>query len=93
MLMVHQLSEKINCDHLFNIFSLYGNVYKVHPDFRQCLPGFNASQIKFLPGKPVAMIQMDNAMSAAYGLECLNQKDLFGSVVSITSECLQGHRT
>ncbi|XP_046839506.1 heterogeneous nuclear ribonucleoprotein L-like isoform X3 [Xenia sp. Carnegie-2017] len=63
VLMVYGLNpEKLNCDRLFNLFCLYGNVIK----------------IKFLTNKPgVAMIQMSDKMASEMIIKNLNGLELF----------------
>ncbi|XP_057295132.1 heterogeneous nuclear ribonucleoprotein L-like isoform X1 [Hydractinia symbiolongicarpus] len=56
-------NEKMNCDHLFNLFCLYGNVVKV----------------KTLVNKPgAAMIQYTDKMSTDISIRNLNNLTLFG---------------
>jgi len=56
-------SERMNCDHLFNLFCLYGNVVKV----------------KTLVNKPgAAMIQYTDKMSTDISIRNLNNLTLFG---------------
>jgi heterogeneous nuclear ribonucleoprotein L len=56
-------NEKMNCDHLFNLFCLYGNVVKV----------------KTLVNKPgAAMIQYTDKMSTDIAIRNLNNLTLFG---------------
>ncbi|XP_028396801.1 heterogeneous nuclear ribonucleoprotein L-like [Dendronephthya gigantea] len=63
VLMVYGLHpERMNCDRLFNLFCLYGNVIK----------------IKFLTNKPgVAMIQMSDKMASEMIIKNLNGLELF----------------
>ena len=63
VLMVYGLNpETMNCDRLFNLFCLYGNVIK----------------IKFLTNKPgVAMIQMSDKMASEMIIKNLNGLELF----------------
>jgi len=67
--MVYGLNhEKVNCDRLFNLFCLYGNVIRV----------------KFLKSKEgCAMVQMGDATSVERALHNLNGAFFFGSKIQV----------
>nr|XP_005987951.1 PREDICTED: heterogeneous nuclear ribonucleoprotein L-like [Latimeria chalumnae] len=74
VLMVHGLHpEKMNCDRVFNIFCLYGNVEKV----------------KFMKSKPGAcMIEMGDEFAADRAITHLNNSFFFGHklIVSVSKQ-------
>ncbi|BHF81760.1 hypothetical protein SprV_0802489400 [Sparganum proliferum] len=66
VLMACNLPEGVNCDHLFNVLCLYGNI----------------ARIKFLKSRPgCAMIQMGSKESADRVSEHLNGATVFGQVI------------
>lgn len=69
-MMVYGLNpDRINCDRLFNLFCLYGNVVKV----------------KFLRTKEgCAMVQMGDAMAVERCVSSLNKITLFGNELQIS---------
>jgi len=70
VLMVYGLTnEVLNCDKVFNLFCLYGNVTK----------------IKFLPNKQgSAMVQMADANSASVALQHINNTTLFDTTINVS---------
>eukprot|EP00124_Ichthyophonus_hoferi_P003051 Ihof_evm1s241 gene=Ihof_evmTU1s241 len=68
VLMVYNLDAKMNCDRLFNLFCMYGNVAKV----------------KFLPEKPgMAMVQMSDGYAADVAMQSLNDAPMFGTKIEL----------
>jgi heterogeneous nuclear ribonucleoprotein L len=68
VLMIYGLTEKMNCQRVFNLFCLYGNVVR----------------IKFLKSKEgAAMIQMGDQASCERAMKNLNNSFFFGSKMQL----------
>lgn len=68
VLMVYGLDPKINCDRVFNLFCLYGNVEKV----------------KFMKSKPgAAMVEMANGYAVDHAITHLNNNYMFGQKLNV----------
>lgn len=69
VVMFYNLDERTNCNHLFNMCCLYGNV----------------ARIKFLKSRPdCAMVQMGNRMATSLVIQHFNGVTLFGKKIEVS---------
>lgn len=69
VVMFYNLDERTNCNHLFNLCCLYGNV----------------ARIKFLKSRPdCAMVQMGNRIASTLVIQHFNGVTLFGKKIEVS---------
>lgn len=94
VLMVYGLDQsKMNCDRVFNIFCLYGNVEKVSGPPGQHFGAKNAEngsfpgffpQVKFMKSKPgAAMVEMADGYAVDRAITHLNNNFMFGQKLNV----------
>ncbi|KAI1229594.1 Heterogeneous nuclear ribonucleoprotein L, partial [Lamprotornis superbus] len=81
VLMVYGLDQaKMNCDRVFNVFCLYGNVEKVS----LTCPVPDVSQVKFMKSKPgAAMVEMADGYAVDRAITHLNNNFMFGQKLNV----------